>query len=440
VLALPFSPAIAMQRPQKQRRVEGSTVPVTILTGFLGSGKTTLLNHILSSPDHGMRFAIVENEFGEVGVDEKVIKETSEEQLIEVMNGCICCTVRGDLSAALKRLRTKTSGFDGVIIETTGLADPAPVAQTFFVDEEIKCSYRLDGIITVVDAKHALEHLREEKPEGVENECVEQVAFADRILLNKCDLVSEEELEDVNRAVRGINANADILRTQHSQVEPSKLINIEAFSLDKVLEMDPEFLKTDGEHQHDLSVSSMSVRFEGELNHQQLRMWLSELMQSTAKDLFRYKGVLAVKGMPDKFVFQGVHMLFNGNFDPRFSWKKDEARECRLVFIGRNLDKQALERGVMGCKVGPLRFKVGDAVEANCEEWLAGRVVALWDEGNPYRIRLQSGEECWGPVDTDDFVRRPAAGKGALRQPLQHRPWWEQPGANARQPWRAGRR
>ncbi|GAA0448878.1 GTP-binding protein [Streptomyces olivaceiscleroticus] len=326
------------------REPQDGRVPVTVLTGFLGSGKTTLLNRILTER-HGMKIAVIENEFGEVGIDDALVLD-AEEEIFEMNNGCICCTVRGDLIRILGALMRRREKFDHILIETTGLADPAPVAQTFFMDDEIAGQLRLDAIVTLVDAAHALPHLDEEKPEGVENEAVEQIAFADRVVLNKTDLADESTIAEVISRIRAINAPVQIIPTQHAEVDLARVMNVGAFDLERVLKDDPEFL-TETEHQHDTSVTSVGFELTGELDEDRLNRWLGALLRTKGTDIFRSKGILAIAGAPKQYVFQGVHMLLDGEFGR--DWQEGESRQSKLVFIGRGLDRAQLEKGLAAC-------------------------------------------------------------------------------------------
>ncbi|MFM1815220.1 MAG: hypothetical protein RLZ98_1915 [Pseudomonadota bacterium] len=331
-------------------------IPVTVLTGYLGAGKTTLLNRILAG-DHGRRYAVIVNEFGEVGIDNDLIV-TSDEELFEFNNGCICCTVRGDLVRTLHTLLARQADLDGIIVETTGLADPGPVAQTFFVDPVLNGRTELDSITTLVDARHIGLRLADSR------EAREQIAFADQIILNKCDLATDTELAAIEARIRAINPLAPILRTTRADVPIGSILARHGFDLERITALEPEFLNpphgepghthdehcADGHHDHvhDSDIESISLVSDTPMDQAKVSAWLTSLAADKGEDILRAKGIFAVAGEDRRLVFQAVHMLLEATFTT--PWRPDEQRTSRMVFIGRRLDRAAMEAGFLACR------------------------------------------------------------------------------------------
>ncbi|KAL1933432.1 hypothetical protein VTP01DRAFT_7522 [Rhizomucor pusillus] len=316
--------------------------PVTVLAGFLGSGKTTLLNYILQA-QHGKKIAVIENEFGEVAVDGGLVVEAGQE-IYETQNGCLCCKVRGDLVKILHELADSQKSLDLVLIETTGMADPGPVVQTFYVDEKVQQAFRMDAIVTLVDAKHVELYLTEERPEAYQ-----QLAFADIILLNKADLVQRADQQRITARIKEIN-DVQVIPCEYGKVDLDKIINVGGFDLERVLEREPDMLKDDHKHErHNSLVTSIGITEPGALDFDQLNRWIQSVLASLGPNIYRMKGILNVDGEEDRYTFQGVHMTFDGQQDR--AWREGEERINKLVFIGKNLNRKALVESFRQCIV-----------------------------------------------------------------------------------------
>eukprot|EP01065_Artemidia_motanka_P034786 TRINITY_DN4261_c1_g1_i2.p1 TRINITY_DN4261_c1_g1~~TRINITY_DN4261_c1_g1_i2.p1 ORF type:complete len:519 (+),score=141.56 TRINITY_DN4261_c1_g1_i2:70-1557(+) len=413
-----FQQSSSEQQPDTPHRPR---IPVTIITGFLGAGKTTLLNHVLKQP-HGKKLGVIENEYGEVGVDDLLVprEKGEEEELFELNNGCVCCTVKGDLVRILGRLASRDTRLDGVVIETTGLANPVPIVQTFFQDPDVAAQYELDGVIAVVDAKHIERHL-DAVPEGhvarssEVGEAIAQVAFADRVLLNKTDLVDSGTLQRIAERLRTINGSAEIVPTQQSQVTAGHVLNVGGYDPEKIADSPVAHDHhhhhhghhhshghgecthgADGHcdnphhshsHRHDSSVhktanevGTVGLRHDGDMVPAAVRVWLDDVLERYGDGLFRHKGVLAVRGLDQKFVFQGVHDLSAGPAATDIRWD-GAPRESRMIFIGKDLDRDFIEAGFEQCKApDTLRFPVGTRVRCHVGgRTRAGVVAEQWD-------------------------------------------------------------
>ena len=314
-------------------------IPATVVTGFLGSGKTTLINRILRE-QHGRKLAVIVNEFGEISIDGQLVVHDEEAQLVEFNNGCLCCTVRGDLVETLGRLQERAGTLDGILIETTGLADPAPVASTFFAADEVKAGIRLDAFVTVVDAVNLDRNLAQS------NEAVEQVAFSDIVLINKMDLVDARRMAEVEARVRHLNPLAKIYHTANAEIDLASILGVGAFDLVQKLEVDPAFLD-DHEHEHDAAIGSFVLEEQRPIDVNRLMIWMNDMAQSRGEDLYRTKGIFYANGFQERLVFQSVRMLTTLRRDR--AWKPDEVRMTQFVVIGKNLDRATFAAGLANC-------------------------------------------------------------------------------------------